>query len=72
MGQAATSDDKAVQLSLPFAHDLIVVHCFFRCKHIEQSADPQQAHDMMERHYAEKHSAQIDKIVNPYKRQKWI
>lgn len=56
-------DDKTVQLSLPFVNDIIVVHCFFRCKRIVRSADPQQAHDLMERHYAEKHSDQIDRIV---------
>jgi len=56
-------ENKSVQLSLPFAHDVIVVHCFFGCKQVAQSADPQQAHDMMEHHYAEKHSIQIDKIV---------
>lgn len=50
------------QLSLPLP-DEIVIHCFFGCKHIVRSTDPQKAHDLMEQHYTEKHSRQIDRIV---------
>ena len=51
------------QLSLPFIHEMIRVHCFFHCPYITQSLDPQEAHDLMERHYTEKHQQQIDRIV---------
>ena len=54
------------QMRLPLANEVIVVHCFFKCAHVVQSADPQTAHDLMERHYADKHSRQIDRIVMKY------
>ena len=51
------------QLSLPLADTIITVHCFFGCPYVAQSAAPQPAHDLMERHYAEKHAKQIDRII---------
>jgi hypothetical protein len=57
------------QLSLPLSDEVFVIHCFFRgCSYITQSADPQEAHDLMERHYDEKHARQIDRIVGRVKR----
>jgi hypothetical protein len=61
--------NNTVQLSLPFAdEEVITIHCFFRCRHVVQSVDLshwaiQTAHDLMEQHYTEKHSHQIDLIV---------
>ncbi len=51
----------ATQLSLPL--EVIDVHCFFGCPYIACSSDPQEAHNLMEHHYTEKHSQQIDRIV---------
>ena len=48
---------------LPFAEGTISVHCFFNCGHVVQSVDPQEAHDLMERHYGQKHAHQIEQIV---------
>lgn len=55
--------DKVTQLLLPLAPEIIDVHCFFRCKYVARSSDPQQAHDLMEKHYAEKHSHQIEQAI---------
>ncbi|WP_326646075.1 hypothetical protein OG884_15600 [Streptosporangium sp. NBC_01755] len=42
---------------------IITVHCFFNCGHIEHDITPQSAHDGMERHYSEKHAAEIRSIL---------
>ncbi len=34
---------------------------------VTQSMDPQEAHDLMEQHYAERHSQQIDRICGVHK-----
>lgn len=57
-------DKEVLQLALPLEAQLITVHCFFRkCPHVAQSVNPQEAHDLMEKHYQEKHSQQIEQIV---------
>jgi hypothetical protein len=56
------------QLALPFDGEIFVVHCFFGCGYVTQSIGPQEAHDLMEQHYAEKHAHQIDRIVARWKR----
>jgi hypothetical protein len=59
-----------VQLPMSFAGEVIVIHCFFRsCAHVTQSANPQEAHDLMERHYTDKHTRQIERIVGPMKKE---
>ena len=55
------------QLSLPFVEEMIQVHCFFHCPYVAQALDPQEAHDLMERHYTEKHQGQIARIVGRFK-----
>ncbi len=59
---------KTIEQMTLITDEPITVHCFFRCKYIAQSADPQTAHDLMERHYAEKHAQQIDRIIARYNR----
>lgn len=51
----------AIQLPLlePFT-----VHCFFAwCKHVVKSHDPQEAHALMEKHYADGHRQQIERAT---------
>ncbi len=50
------------QLSLPL--EVIAVLCFFNCPYVARAVDPQEAHDLMERHYAEKHAHQIERICH--------
>lgn len=38
--------------------DLITVHCF-ACPHTVEGTSPDEAHDLMEAHYSEKHSLLI-------------
>lgn len=48
-------------------------HCFFAgCLHVETAASPEDLHEVMERHYAERHEAEIrrllsDPLVKPYR-----
>jgi hypothetical protein len=42
----------------------ITVHCF-TCPHVVRDVTPQAAHDRMEAHYAERHSALIQSTVTP-------
>jgi hypothetical protein len=56
------------QLPLPLDGEIWSVHCFFNCPYVARSTDPQAAHDLMERHYTEKHSQQIARIIGPMKR----
>ncbi len=48
---------------LPLLLEECTVHCFFHCPYVARSADPQEAHDLMERHYTEKYTKQIEQIV---------
>ena len=53
---------QAVQLTLPGA-GVFTIHCFFGyCSHVAESADCQEAHDLMEQHYTELHQREIDLI----------
>lgn len=54
---------KVEQLQLPFDEPVFAVHCFFHCGHVVRSTDPQEAGRLMERHYEQRHSRQIDRIV---------
>jgi hypothetical protein len=61
------------QLPLPLFNDIpvrrvdeITVHCFFRCGHVVRSVDPHAAHQLMERHYDERHTQQINRIVGQF------
>lgn len=45
----------------------IAVHCFFDCGHLVRGTDPQDVHDVMERHYGERHRRVIAEIVQVYR-----
>jgi hypothetical protein len=53
---------QAEQLMLGLSDEVCRVHCFFGCPYVVESADVQEAHDLMERHYDEYHQEQIDWI----------
>lgn len=44
------------------AAQLITVHCF-TCPHVERGATPQDAHDLMEGHYAARHALLIASLA---------
>ena len=67
------SDTEVKQMTLPLATERMEVHCFFstftpKCTYVAKSGDPQEAHDLMEIHYAQKHRQQLDTIINRYGR----
>ena len=39
------------------------VHCFFNCGHITRAEDPDTSGAAMEQHYAEQHTADIDRAL---------
>ncbi|MEJ7783189.1 MAG: hypothetical protein WKF96_00200 [Solirubrobacteraceae bacterium] len=41
------------------------VHCFFACGHSVACATPELAHASMEAHYADRHAAEIRRILAP-------
>jgi len=43
--------------------NLITVHCF-ACPHVVQAVTPDEAHDLMERHYTERHAVLIRRLVS--------
>jgi hypothetical protein len=43
--------------------DVITVHCFFNAGHTVQGVTPQEAHDLMEDHYAAVHAGQIARLI---------
>lgn len=50
-----------IESQLPFA--LTTVHCFWpSCPHVAESPDPHAAHDLMERHYAERHGDDLRRL----------
>lgn len=44
---------------------LFTAHCFFAgtCTHAEHALTPEEAHELMEAHYARVHATAIDRIV---------
>lgn len=40
----------------------ITVHCF-TCPHIVTGSTPDEAHDLMEAHYRDKHTALIERLI---------
>lgn len=40
----------------------ITVHCF-TCPHIVTGSTPDEAHDLMETHYREKHTVLINRLI---------
>ncbi|WP_329431017.1 hypothetical protein OG339_48540 (plasmid) [Streptosporangium sp. NBC_01495] len=45
---------------------VVTVHCFFRCGHVERSFTPQGPHDGMEQHYRERHISDIERLRRNY------
>lgn len=48
---------------LAFDDPVFTVHCFFNCGHITRAEDPKTSGDAMERHYTEKHTADINRAL---------
>lgn len=51
----------SIQLALGI-DEPITVHCF-TCPHVETGTTPEDAHDLMERHYRAKHHALIPRLA---------
>lgn len=47
---------------LPLDLGLITVHCF-TCPHSVTGSTPEEAHDLMERHYADEHAVFIRRLA---------
>lgn len=44
--------------------ELVIAHCFWGwCDHKAEGIDPDAVHDLMERHYATAHRADIDLLL---------
>ncbi|MGI5281725.1 hypothetical protein ACQEVF_59290 [Nonomuraea polychroma] len=56
----------AGQPASPSLFPVITVHCFFRCDHVERGINPADPHDGMERHYRERHAADIERLRRNY------
>lgn len=59
----------AEQLQFPYSeleNQNFEVHCFFGCSYVASSPDTHIAHDRMERHYTQRHSRQIERIIARY------
>ncbi|MDP9843325.1 hypothetical protein [Streptosporangium lutulentum] len=45
---------------------VIAVHCFFHCGHVERGITPEGPHNGMEQHYRKRHADDIERIRRNY------
>lgn len=64
-------DESVIDLAewLHLEEGMFTVLCIFDSNHMRRAKTPQEAHDLMERHYAEKHRQQIDRICGKWSQQ---